>query len=83
MPDDELARTETRRAVRAAIDELPPHYKIVLVLRDMEQLTTKETADALALPESTIKMRLHRARLMVRKQLTSGLGTAGIGEAQE
>jgi len=83
MPDDELARTETRRAVRAAIDELPPHYKIVLVLRDMEQLTTKETADALALPESTIKMRLHRARLMVRKQLTSSLGAAGIEEAQE
>jgi DNA-directed RNA polymerase specialized sigma24 family protein len=40
-----------------------------LILRDMEQLSTRETSEALDLPESTVKMRLHRARLGVRKYL--------------
>jgi len=82
LPDDELARAELRRAVRAAIRELPPHYRIVLVLRDMEQLTTKEAAEALDLPESTVKMRLHRARLMIRQQLVATAGAAGSGEVR-
>jgi len=82
LPDDELARSEVRRAVREAIRELPPHYKIVLVLRDMEQLTTKETAEALGLPGSTVKMRLHRARLMVRRQLVDSLGADRLGEGE-
>jgi RNA polymerase sigma-70 factor (ECF subfamily) len=67
--DDALVRSQTREAVREAIGALPPHYRIVLMLRDMEQFSTRETADILDLPESTIKMRLHRARLMVRKEL--------------
>lgn len=82
LPDDELARSEVRRAVREAIRELPPHYKIVLVLRDMEQLTTSETAEALGVPESTVKMRLHRARLMVRRQLVGSLGADRLGEGE-
>jgi RNA polymerase sigma-70 factor (ECF subfamily) len=71
-PDDSVAREETRRAVREAIGSLPPHYRIVLLLRDIEQLSTREVAEALNLPETTIKMRLHRARLGVRKYLESG-----------
>jgi RNA polymerase sigma-70 factor (ECF subfamily) len=71
-PDDSLARNEIRRTVRDAIRSLPPHYRIVLLLRDIEQLTTREVAEALELPETTIKMRLHRARLGVRKYLESG-----------
>jgi RNA polymerase sigma-70 factor (ECF subfamily) len=69
MPDETVAREELRAAVRRAIETIPAHYRIVLILRDMEQLTTREVADAMQLPESTIKMRLHRARLMVRSEL--------------
>jgi len=71
-PDDSVARNETRRAVREAIRSLPPHYRIVLLLRDIEQLSTREASEALELPETTIKMRLHRARLGVRRYLESG-----------
>jgi RNA polymerase sigma-70 factor (ECF subfamily) len=69
LPDRELERSELREAVQRAIRDLPPHYRIVLVMRDLEQLTTKEVAEALGLAESAVKMRLHRARLMVRQRL--------------
>jgi RNA polymerase sigma-70 factor (ECF subfamily) len=69
LPDDVVARKELQRMVRRAIDTVPKHYRIVLVMRDMELLTTHEVSEALGLPESTIKMRLHRARLMVRQQI--------------
>jgi RNA polymerase sigma-70 factor (ECF subfamily) len=72
LPDDSVARNETRRAVREAIRSLPPDYRIVLLLRDIEQLSTREASEALGLPETTIKMRLHRARLGVRKLLENG-----------
>lgn len=71
-PEDHASRNETRQAVREAIRSLPPHYRIVLLLRDIEQLSTRETATALDLPETTVKMRLHRARLGVRSYLENG-----------
>ena len=80
LPDDQAARSELRERVRQAVRELPDHYRIVLVLRDMEMLSTSETADALELPVSTIKMRLHRARLMVRKKLVDELYGTAAGE---
>jgi len=69
IPEERLLRGELQQQVREAIRALPPQYRIVLVLRDMEQLSTREAAEALDLPESTVKMRLHRARLGVRKYL--------------
>lgn len=72
LPDDSVARNETRRVVREAIRSLPPQYRIVLLLRDIEQLSTREASEALGLPDTTIKMRLHRARLGVRKFLENG-----------
>jgi RNA polymerase sigma-70 factor (ECF subfamily) len=74
LPDESASREELRASLRAAVDALPPHYRIVLVLRDMEELDTREVAEALELPESTVKMRLHRARLQVRKTLEERLG---------
>ncbi len=71
-PEDAVSREETKRKVREAIEALPPHYRIVLVMRDMEQLSTREVSQALDLPESTVKMRLHRARLGVRRYLENG-----------
>lgn len=80
LPDEVLARSELGRALQEAIAELPPHYRIVLVLRDMEGLTTREVAAALGLETSAAKMRLHRARLMVRQRLESALVGGGGGE---
>lgn len=68
-PVEELERMEVRGKVRDAISRIPAHYRIVLLLRDIEQFSTKEVAEILGLPSTTVKMRLHRARLMVRKQL--------------
>ncbi len=75
--EEELVRSETREAVRAAIDLLPPHYRMVLMLRDMEHFSTRETAEILDLPQSTVKMRLHRARLMVRSELAGAVTGGG------
>lgn len=71
LPDSELARTEVVERVRAAIGDLPAPLRIVLVMRDMEGLSTQEVADALEIGESAVKMRLHRARLHLRRLLTS------------
>jgi RNA polymerase sigma-70 factor, ECF subfamily len=71
LPDEDLERDELRRRVRDAIGDLPPHYRIVIVMRDMEHLSTREVSEALSLPETAVKMRLHRARLMVRQRLES------------
>jgi RNA polymerase sigma-70 factor (ECF subfamily) len=77
LPEDEVLREEARRKVREAIASLPGHYRVVLVMRDMEHLSTREVSRALDLPETTVKMRLHRARLGVRKYLE---GLEGSGE---
>ena len=78
--DEAVMRAEAGELVRTAIDSLPPHYRIVLLLRDMEQFSTRETSKILGITESTIKMRLHRGRLMVRKELESGQLAGGRSE---
>jgi len=75
LPDEDFERTRIQERVRAAIGDLPAHYRIVLVMRDMEHLSTEETAEALSLPVTTVKMRLHRARLMVRQRLEAALSS--------
>ena len=55
--------------LRQAIQKLPPQYRIVLVLRDMEGLTDDEVAEVTGLRSGTVRVRLHRARLFVRKEL--------------
>jgi RNA polymerase sigma-70 factor (ECF subfamily) len=70
--DDALAlmeRDEERRFVRACIDGLPDTYRTVLVLRDVEELDTGETARALGVSENVVKVRLHRARQALRSLL--------------
>lgn len=70
-PDAEvrLARDDTRRYVRARINELPESYRIVLLMRDIEGLDTAETARALGVTENAVKIRLHRARAALRTLL--------------
>ncbi|MFO0969529.1 MAG: sigma-70 family RNA polymerase sigma factor [Gemmataceae bacterium] len=64
-----LEKQETREAVRRAIAELPDAYRTVLVLRDIEELDTEETARTLELPTGVVKTRLHRARQALRTLL--------------
>ena len=64
-----LERDETRALVRAKIDELPESYRTVLLLRDIEQLDTDETARMLGVSEGVVKTRLHRARQALRTLL--------------
>ncbi|HEU4427919.1 MAG TPA: sigma-70 family RNA polymerase sigma factor [Myxococcota bacterium] len=64
-----VASAEVRKAVRGAIDELPDMYRDVLLLRDIEELTTEEAATALGITIAALKTRLHRARLMLRERL--------------
>ena len=69
-PADEMVqREEVRGIVRAAIDRLPEQYRIVLLLRDIEEMTTEETAEALGITANAVKIRLHRARQALRTLL--------------
>ena len=65
-PEDTVARRETTEFVREAIDQLPESYRTVLLLRDIEGLTTEESAAALQTTANAVKIRLHRARMALR-----------------
>ena len=69
LPEQAVLAGELRRAMGAAIRELPEIYRAVVLLRDVEELTTAETARILDLGEDAVKSRLHRARLQIRKRL--------------
>lgn len=73
QPDDLLLKTELQAALAAAIGELPEIYRSVILLRDLEELSTEETAQILDLSEDAVKTRLHRARLAVRQKLDQQL----------
>ena len=64
-------RPRVNAALNAAIDELPPDYRAVVVLSDAEGLTPAETASALGFTVAGVKTRLHRARLFLRRRLTA------------
>jgi len=64
-----LQRKEMRQLVRAAIDRLPDTYRTVLLLRDIEEMSTEETAEVLGISTTAAKLRLHRARQALRTQL--------------
>jgi RNA polymerase sigma-70 factor, ECF subfamily len=71
-PEVFAIHSEEAARVREAIQKLPPQYRIVLVLRDMEGLTDDEVAEVTGLRSGTVRVRLHRARLFVRKELMKG-----------
>jgi len=68
-PEAFAIRSEEAGRLREAVRRLPPQYRIVLVLRDMEGLTDEEVAEITGLRSGTVRVRLHRARLFVRKEL--------------
>lgn len=68
-----LERDQTRGQVRAAIDRLPEKYRSVILLRDIEELSTEEAARALGATPTAVKIRLHRARQALRQLLAREL----------
>ena len=76
IPSEALEKKEIRQKLREAVEQLPPIYREVLVLRDLEELNQEETASALGINVTLVKVRLHRARMMLQKMLAPYLRTA-------
>ena len=76
IPLEALERKELREALRNAVADLPDIYRQVFTLRDLEELNIEETAEALGLNPGVVKVRLHRARILLQKQLAPFLKTA-------
>jgi len=75
-PAQKLHRRQMARLLERAIDMLPTDQRVVLVLRDVEQLSTAETAESLGLSEANVRVRLHRSHQTLRELLTLELGDA-------
>ena len=75
IPSEAIERDEVRNSIRQAVAQLPDVYRQVFLLRDVEELTTSETAEALNISIPSVKVRLHRARMMLQKQLAPQLRT--------
>lgn len=73
QPEELALRSELKQALEQAIRQLPDSYRSVVLLRDMEELSTQETAEILELSEDLVKTRLHRGRLAIRKTLDAML----------
>jgi RNA polymerase sigma-70 factor (ECF subfamily) len=79
-PEMTLARKQVAGLLEAAIDGLPDPFRVVFVLRSIQEMSVEETAQQLELPEATVRTRLHRARLLLRKSLEAEFGSA-LGDA--
>jgi len=80
LPEDELLSGEGKKTLDSAIETLPESMRIVFLLRDVEGLSIKETADTLNLTETNVKTRLLRARMFLREQLSTYYGERFIRE---
>ena len=69
IPSVALEKKELRAKVREAVEGLPEIYREVVVLRDLEELNQEETASALGIPITLVKVRLHRGRMLMQKRL--------------
>jgi RNA polymerase sigma-70 factor, ECF subfamily len=75
-PAAAAARAQVRRLLERAVDQLPDPFRMVFVLRDIEEMSTEETASHLGLRPETVKTRLHRARRLLRQSLDKSLSSA-------
>jgi RNA polymerase sigma-70 factor, ECF subfamily len=74
MPEERLASAEVRKLLEEGLEALPDHYRAVLILRDVEELSNEEVARIVDDTLASVKSRLHRARMALREQLTRRLG---------
>src|SRR6516225_8670566 len=75
IPSEALERKELREVLRKAVADLPDIYRQVFTLRDLEEMNVRETAAALGVNENIVKVRLHRARIMLQRTLAPYLKT--------
>jgi RNA polymerase sigma-70 factor, ECF subfamily len=75
-PESAAARAEIRRLLEGAIDDLPDAFRVVFVMRDIEEMSIEETAEHLGIVPETVKTRLHRARRLLRTSLDAKLAPA-------
>ncbi len=75
-PETEMSRQEVRDVLERAIDTIPDAFRVVFVLRDIEGLSTEETAQHLSLRADTVKTRLHRARKLMRAAIEAQMSAA-------
>jgi RNA polymerase sigma-70 factor (ECF subfamily) len=75
-PETQVIRGELSAMLEAAVDSLPETYRSVFMLREVEQLSTAETAECLELSEEAVKTRLHRSRAMLRRELEKDFGAS-------
>lgn len=73
IPSESLERLEVRQILQEAVEEIPLIYRETFVLRDIEELSINETAEALGISVASVKVRLHRARMMLQKRLAPQL----------
>jgi RNA polymerase sigma-70 factor, ECF subfamily len=78
LPDGKALQSEMKGLLEKAIRELPEVYRSVILLRDMEELSTQETAQILDVSDDVVKTRLHRARLAIRQRLDEYLRGNGV-----
>ncbi|HEY8056027.1 MAG TPA: sigma-70 family RNA polymerase sigma factor [Terriglobales bacterium] len=76
-PEQQLGRAETERLLHHALRGLPPGYREVIAMRDMQMLSTQQTAELLGMSVANVKTRLLRARLQLRERLAGPLGRLG------
>src|SRR5262245_13158861 len=74
LADEEVFRAEMRKTLVSALRRMPPLYRVPVILRDVEGLTTEEASAMLHVKEQTLKSRLHRGRLMLREELSDFAG---------
>jgi RNA polymerase sigma-70 factor (ECF subfamily) len=75
-PEHQAFAGELRGLIESAVDDLPEAFRVVFMLREVEGLSTAETADCLQINEDTVKTRLHRARTQLREALAERVGSA-------
>jgi RNA polymerase sigma-70 factor (ECF subfamily) len=78
-PECAAAQQEIRRLLERAIDDLPEPFRIVFVMRDVEEMSIAGTAGLLGVPPETVKTRLHRARRLLRRALAEQLASSLTG----
>lgn len=82
IPSDALEQSELREALNKALRALPEKYRMVFILRDVQQMSIAETAQILGISEENVKTRTSRARLQMRDLLAPGWGGSWAGKSQ-
>jgi RNA polymerase sigma-70 factor, ECF subfamily len=73
-PEEQASNSQIRSLLEEAVERLPDAYRMVFMLRDVEEMSTTEAADVLEISEENVKVRLHRARALLRKSLYERAG---------